>query len=172
LKEIERIIENSLVDFLKKIKKNKWVGRENEAINFFAFSNLIKRFNKSNVILRDPAQIGIEVAVPQLRGKGKKEVRKDLVIWNKPGMTNWNKCGQPIVIMEWKFRAFPKQRKKSSSYDIHWLKSFSRKNFIGYSVNIDIVKNETKIVKVCEGEDEDITKQIKGTGLIKDERRT
>jgi len=90
--EISAVIENSLKDFIKSINQKEWIGRENEAVNAFAFSYLLKNVREKSVLF-DYGQIGIEVAIPQLKHDGKesgskKQVRKDLIIWKKPLMTS------------------------------------------------------------------------------------
>ena len=112
--ELESIIKTSLREFIKGINAEKWVGRENEAVNVFVFSYLLKKI-KDGAILFNPGQIGIEVAVPQInfnkeKSKNKRQVRKDLVIWEKPFMTCFNKDKKPenypIAVLEWKFKGF------------------------------------------------------------------
>ena len=145
-KELENIIKRALDNFLKDIKQKHWAGRENEAINLFVFGHLLKEV-KTNSILYDSTQIAMECAVQQNPGSVKKQVRKDLIIWHKPGMNCWNENKElkntPLAIIEWKVKGFRKPNKgelKNSEYDIQWLKAFSKdkKDFIGYAITLDI----------------------------------
>lgn len=133
------------------------------------FSYLLKEI-KPNLLLYAPAQIGIEVAVPQVSdftdgARHKAVVRKDLVIWHKPEITCWDGNKQianyPLAIIEWKLHGFRKPRKgqfKNSSVDLLWLQKFSkdREDFIGYAVSIDITDQKYKMVvtKVTRGNKE------------------
>src|SRR5256885_13281345 len=79
-------------------------------------------------VLEHASQIGIEVAVPQLRGaKRKRQVCKDLVIWPRPMMTCWNKDGAPVIhplaVLQWKTGTAP-----VANDDFRWLSGYSRRN--------------------------------------------
>jgi hypothetical protein len=169
LQEFDKIIIEALGEFRDSINKNKWIGRENEAVNCFVFSHLLKRV-KPNTILHDPGQIGIEVAVPQTKGpvgtgkKQKPQVRKDLVIWPESRMTCWDKDKKPtnipIMIIEWKFKGFQKRQRnwqKEFEGDIKWLKEFSKgkDDFMGYAVLVDISKEKytLKCVRLINGKE-------------------
>ena len=83
--------------------------RENEVVNWFALECLLSQIDRNSPLF-SPAQIGIEVAVPQLEGRGGKrkhpDVRKDLVVWPSPRMTCWSEEGLPahwpMLILEFK----------------------------------------------------------------------
>jgi len=97
--DLDVIIEKSLRSFHSDICSSEWCGREREMLSLYVFGHLVK-FCHPRTILYDTAQIGIEVAVPQLppdqehRGRGK-TVCKDLVIWPEPKMTMWSIGRQP-----------------------------------------------------------------------------
>lgn len=88
----------------------------------------------------------IEGAVPQLKNLGKDHVCKDIVIWEKPYMTCWNKdqkfMNYPLAIMEWKVNTSGKKHPpdKFIKKDIDWLTKYSSDNdcFTGYSFYLDI----------------------------------
>jgi hypothetical protein len=122
-------------DLARWLSKSNWRGRERELISLFAFGYL-QRHCKPRTVLRDPTQIGIEVAVPQLPRRGAKAVVcKDLVIWPKPAMTVWDAdrkpSHDPLAILEWKVG-----QKKGRPADIDWLSAYSahRPDFVGFSV--------------------------------------
>lgn len=132
---IDSIVRSAAESFAAEVRATGWYGRENEAVNLFTFRHLLRECQTGSV-LYDPAQIGIEVAVPQLPGAHRKaQVRKDLVIWSKPAMTCWNERREPTVrpmsIIEWKVR-----RREMSGQDLDWLVEFSRHDraFVGYAV--------------------------------------
>ncbi|HLW79181.1 MAG TPA: hypothetical protein VKU44_06230 [Terriglobia bacterium] len=98
----------------------------------------------------DTAQIGIEVAVPQLKKSGAKSyVCKDVVIWHRPKMTAWNQDGKgreyPQAVIEFKSlnRAdaarVVQNKEHEHETDITWLCETSKlaTRFVGYAVLID-----------------------------------
>lgn len=157
--ELNKVIENCLKSFLEYINKNDWKGREREAISLFTFKFLIKAC-KPGSVLNDPAQIGIEVAVPQVKKPGfkqKPQVCKDLVFWSEPGMTCWDAMEKPtqypLCIMEWKF-----DKSQEIKEDVDWLAAFSkgRPTFTGYSVLLESSVKGYKIAlrKIYDGKEE------------------
>jgi hypothetical protein len=99
---LNTIIAKALTEFTSFIKGSGWRGKENDCVNLFAHRFLAKRIRPLN-------RIGIEVAVPQIGGKGRKQaVRKDLVIWKRSGQNtwgnDWNAKAVPQAILEWKAR--------------------------------------------------------------------
>jgi hypothetical protein len=107
-KQLDNAIEVSLRSFWADIQR--WYGREREMISLFCFRHLIERLREGHP-LHDRAQIGIEVAVPQLpkevlhRSKCKRVVCKDIVIWAEGKMNVWDADGkpwqEPLAVMEW-----------------------------------------------------------------------
>ncbi|MGD1996311.1 MAG: hypothetical protein PVH62_06025 [Anaerolineae bacterium] len=67
LEELDEIVQRSLAEFVEDVFSTGWLGREREAISLFVLGYL-SGFCKPGSLLRDPTQIGIEVAVPQLVG--------------------------------------------------------------------------------------------------------
>lgn len=131
---IDSVVRSAAESFAAELRATGWYGRENETVNLFILRHLLRECQPGRV-LHDPAQIGIEVAVPQLPGANRKrQVRKDLVIWPTPGMTCWNERREPTVrplsIIEWKVR-----RREMSAQDLDWLVEFSRDDraFVGYA---------------------------------------
>ena len=129
-------IENALKGFSSFLKQGSWRGKENDCVNFFAHKFLAKR-------VRPLDRIGIEVGVPQLSGKRRKQaVRKDLVIWKRGGQTTWDKNWKakavPQAILEWKVKRGPNAQPIISSRDQAWLKAFKSKHrgFIGFCVTV------------------------------------
>ena len=95
-------------------------------------------------ILKEPSQICIEGAVPQIKGYKKPEVWKDLIIWPRPKMSCFKKDGNPfyypLVVMEWKLVKDDKNAKGASEVakkDTAWLQRFLKESegkSIGYSI--------------------------------------
>lgn len=130
-------IKKSLEQFLDEVNQEKWYGKERELINRFVFNHLINMV-EINSDFYSPAQIAIESRVKQIKsitGRNKKEVCKDLVIWQKPNQTVWADGANPLLIMEWKFG-----NGGLYSDDIEWLEKFTRDNqsTTGIAINIDI----------------------------------
>jgi hypothetical protein len=153
---IDGLIRDSLEAFLAEISSDSWWGRENEAVNRFAMGQLVKRCRPDSV-LYDPRQIGIEVAVPQhTGGRAKAQVRKDLVIWPRPGMTCWEDPARrqptcyPLAILEWKMGPA-----HSSARDIEWLTGATThgRELVGYAVALELsdVTAEVHVVRVFRG---------------------
>ena len=148
ISQIDELVESTLRSFATEVLGESWEGRfENEARSLYVFGHLVPACKKDSFFY-DPAQIGLEVTVPQIaaetqrglsKGKGKPKpcVWKDVVIWERPKMTCWQdgKAVQhPIVVIEMKFN-----QAAVSGYDVDWLKAFSsqKDKFIGYALCID-----------------------------------
>lgn len=131
--EWERIIDGSLRSLGAFLAEGTWYGRENEVINLFAHRFLMETLGKGP--LKDPSQIGIEVAVRQIPREGAKElVRKDLVLWNRQLETVWESGvakNIPAAILEWKTGKAAK-----CDADIKWLLDFTRiyPDVLAYSI--------------------------------------
>lgn len=130
------------------VSKSIWRGREREIVSLYALGFLIPRCDSKGP-LRDPTQIGIDVAVPQIRATGRKAlVCKDLVIWRESWGTCWDERGEgtrtPLAILEWKGRTT-----KKSEYDEEWLRKYSAQleGFTGYSVSFN-PKSENTTLRV------------------------
>lgn len=159
IKVMENIIEKALNDLDRFFKETGWYGRENEVVNLFAHHFLTKHIELEKDY--SISQIGIEVAVKQLPSlKGKKLVRKDLVIWKKPNQTVWNKEREPVhepeVILEWKVNSISK-----TEVDVEWLKEYTKvyPNVLGYSI-CAFVKDQRGLSykKITKGEVEKVVK--------------
>lgn len=136
--ELEGVIRESLLEFAQEVARTGWRGREREAVSLYAFGFLLPRC-RPGTPLHHPAQIGLEVAVGQPPGPGRKpQVCKDLVIWPEPAMVCWDVDGcpanQPLAILEWKARTG-----KPSHYDEAWLCEYSimAPHFTGYAIALN-----------------------------------
>jgi len=132
----DAVIARALKDFAIFLGRSGWRGKENDCVNLFAHRFLAKR-------IRPMDRIGIEVAVPQLTGKGRKQaVRKDLVIWKRSGQTTWGKDWKakavPAAILEWKVKRGPAARATISARDRAWLTGYKRRHrgFVGVCVTV------------------------------------
>ena len=137
--ELDALVHRSLMSFAAAVLANRWNGREREAVSEYAFGHLLPQCSTGGVLF-DPTQIGIEVAVPQLDGDGRKlQVCKDLVIWPRPHMTCWDCDGQPTVpplaVLEWKTN-----RATVFQADVSWLSKFTTDwaAVTGYAVTLDL----------------------------------
>ena len=146
---LDRIVRTAISSFYLDLSGSGWCGREREMVSLFAFAHLADCLKGTVFTL---AQIGIEVAVPQLpadsRHPGRKgTVCKDLVIWREPKSTMWAMDGEfrePWSVMEWKV-VHPFNRRLRSGIlaerqaDILWLqqKSIAVAGLVGYSLFVD-----------------------------------
>jgi hypothetical protein len=140
--DIDVLMRMSLSSLTDDISGADWTGRrEREVVSLFCFGHLLRHCRPGS-FLHDPAQIAIEVAVPQVAGQAgrtdkatsKGQVCKDIVLWPRPRMTCWD-AGAPIVrpasVIEWKH-----DEADVSAYDVEWLAEFSAgaEDFVGYAV--------------------------------------
>jgi hypothetical protein len=144
---LDSLIRESLLALAEFLSKNDWRGREREVVSLYAFGFLVPRCRAGGP-LHDPTQIGLDVAVRQLAGEGRKYlVCKDLVLWGEPASTCWDESGEavraPMAILEWKART-----NKINQHDEKWLLDYSKfvKGFIGYAVSINSNKALTSIM--------------------------
>ena len=156
-KSLDEIIGRSLRSFLDYINETGWTGRENEAVSLFAFGFLQKECSQ-NGPLYDPTQIGIEVGAADTAKSEKSQVRKDLVIWPKPGANRWYPAqprSEPLAILEWKVRRPGIKRQPTSNVDINWLLDHCERQTqtVGYAVLLDLAKlpADLKVVRVDAG---------------------
>lgn len=141
--QIDAIVAQSLQSLARELSGGAWKGRrEREVVSLFCFGHLLSHCRPAS-LLYDPAQLAIEVAVPQIPGQqgltgkpgNKTQVCKDIVIWPQPRMTCWDDHGKatvrPLSVTEWKHN-----EKAVSTYDMSWLCAFSSEHpeFIGDAV--------------------------------------
>lgn len=141
--DLDSVVSRSLTSLARELSGGSWNGRrEREIVSLFCFGHLLHQCTPGGV-LHDPAQISIEVAVPQIPGQrnltgksiSKAQVCKDIVIWPRPRMVTWDLQGKPTVaplsILEWKHN-----EGEVSGYDLDWLCEFSVRTaeFVGYAV--------------------------------------
>lgn len=128
----EQVIEAALLDLGGFLRGSDWYGRENELVDLFAHSFLAGRAGPEGPIRA--SQLGIEVAVKQLRRAGGKAlVRKDLVIWPKPNQTVWadrTAAHDPAAIVEFKVN-----NSKNCAPDLAWLSNYTKlyPSVVGFS---------------------------------------
>lgn len=144
--ELDRIIQQSLMEFIEDIFNGGWYGKEREAVSLYAFGYLCKRC-QPNTVLCDPKQIGIEVRVPKPHGVGKKvEICKDLVIWREPYINCWDKQRQPtnypLAVLEWKV-----SHRGVYAGDVDWLCALSVDcdEFVGYAICLDLTERKFRL---------------------------
>lgn len=107
---LDIMMRKCLSNLAKDKHVRQWHAKENNWVSYFAFKYLVDACN-TETPLKDPAQIGVEVSVPQPPNLRKtRGVRRDIVIWRTPGMTCWDAnwevstddCNDPLAIIEWK----------------------------------------------------------------------
>jgi len=129
-------------------------ARERELVSAFVFAHLLPTLAPDRP-LREPGQIGIEVAVPQRRDRPHRrrdpDVCKDVVLWDQAGMTCWDGDGRavhlPRAVIEWKSinrkdAAAISRRKRREEHpaDVDWLRWFVQQapGLEGYAVLADL----------------------------------
>ena len=130
--EIDSLMRLSFSSLIEDVSAADWTGRrEREVVSLFCFGHLL-RHCRPGTFLHDPAQVAIEVAVPQVAGQARRtgkatskgQVCKDIVLWPRPRMTCWDAAGAPTVrpagVIEWKH-----DEVDVSAYDVAWLAEFS-----------------------------------------------
>lgn len=145
MEALDIIIRHILQEFGHYVTSEGWRGRE-RAVSLYVLGFLISKCN-SDGTLKHPDQVGMDVALIQQPGLGRKKlVCKDLVIWPGPAGYCWDKDGKPtrnpLAILEWKTRT-----EKCSTYHETWLKAFSPQlsDFIGYAVSLNPSGERTSI---------------------------
>jgi len=82
--ELDQIVDRSLRQLAVDRHVLSWRAKERDWVNYFAHRHLIAECSHDGP-LTDPAQIGIEVGVPQPPGYIKLGVSRDLAIWPTVG---------------------------------------------------------------------------------------
>jgi hypothetical protein len=155
INEIDQMIDRSLRRLAEDTQVRRWRARERNWVNYFAPRHLISECSPDGP-LKDCAQIGIEVGVPQPPFYKKLAVGRDLVIWANVGDTCWTQTDEatasvfnerwppsthPLAILEWKVWRpnHPKGSKKSRNHEREWLKNYCRwqPSVLGYAIEID-----------------------------------
>jgi hypothetical protein len=153
LADLDAAILASLRAFNAALADAAWFGDERETISLYAFGHLIRECGVGRRLF-DPAQVGIEVAVPDTRpGAHYATVWKDIVIWPEPGMTCYagriatfdNLAGLPLAVLEWKKlpRPWRPSETRVNAGDLTFLTGLAAhcaragEPFIGYLLTID-----------------------------------
>lgn len=139
------LLRSAFEDYVQWLSVTDWIGRENEVVNQFAHRILPDYLDELGP-LRSLTQIGIEVAVPQVGrsdslaesvSRHKRNVRKDLVIWEDGSLPvyddQWRVRVAPLVVIEWKARTT-----RLAARDIEWLSRFveSYPQALGVAVSV------------------------------------
>jgi len=148
---LRNLLSEAFSDYESWLRTALWRGKEHDCVNLFAHKFLFARVSPAGPVF-DPTQIGIEAAIPQGAGLGiKQAVRKDLVIWPKPGMTTWNREWKaeyfPMAVIEWKARRKKSQHPLIFPYDLDWITKYSllRQDFIGCCATVDFTGSTTRV---------------------------
>jgi hypothetical protein len=149
--DLSSVIRKALCSFASENRGDAVYARE--LVSCFVFAHLLCHV-QANGPISSPAQIGVEVAVPQRRIPGARrrdpDVCKDVVIWSAPGMVCWDSAGHPTrfpaAVLEWKSlnlkdSAASVRRKLREEYpaDCDWLQWFvtASPGSEGYAVLVD-----------------------------------
>jgi hypothetical protein len=119
-----------------------WHAKEHDWVNYFVFRHLLQQCTSVGP-LSDPAQIGIEVSVPQPPGYTRPVVCRDIVVWEKPGMSCWEPgwipTRHPLAIVEWKTHR-PGRRNRDVPKEREWLRAYSQwqPTVTCYAVSVEV----------------------------------
>lgn len=156
--DFESLLRSSLSEFARSLSTPPfWRARENECVNLFAHRFLFARMHPDGPLF-NLAQIGIEVAVPQVPARSptlgrlrRRDVRKDLVLWPCPEMhpfdrrfgPHWRLSEKaeertPAAIVEWKVKT-----RDISPEDRAWLEDFTScyRSTLGIAVSVDFTEH-------------------------------
>ena len=153
MEAIDQIVSRSLRSFLDFVNREKWTGRENEAVSLYAFGFLQRECCEAGP-LTNPTQIGIEVGAADAPKKSpKSQVRKDLVIWRRPAANRWYPKvprSKPLAIIEWKVRRGGSRLRAKGEADIEWLASHCSRqpDTAGYTVLLNLSTQPAKLAAV------------------------
>jgi hypothetical protein len=143
VEQMDSIVRQSLESLAEDLRGSTWTGRrEREVVSLFCFGHLLHHC-RAGTVLSDPAQLAIEVPVPQIPGQpilsgketSKAQVCKDTVVWRTARATCWDREARPTVrplsVIEWTHN-----QSRMSPYDLGWLCEFSSQvpDFVGYAV--------------------------------------
>lgn len=127
--------------------RGKWFGKERDCVNRFVMGHLLPACSTGQHVVKDPAQVGIEMGVAQPKRIGTKlAAPKDVVIWREKFSTCWNSnlkpVNTPLAVIEWKVRhpkAAKQTIKRATSHDRAWLGAFTaqQNESLGYSVYLE-----------------------------------
>jgi hypothetical protein len=140
-RDIDSIIADSLKALAADPHVTGWLAREDNWVSYFAFRYLVRHCQPGS-LLSDPAQIGVEVSVPQPPNREKKVVKRDTVIWSKAGMTcwddGWSPSSHPLAILEWKVHR-PGHRNPLVAKERAWLRDYCRwqPSVVAYAIEVD-----------------------------------
>ncbi len=144
--QLEIALNQCLQDLAEDPHVRSWNAKENNWVSYFAFKYLVGACRQGTP-LSDPAQIGVEVSVPQPPELGKtRGVRRDTVIWRSPGLTCWNDdwevsadpINDPLAIIEWKVHR-PRRRNPLVTREREWLHAYCahKPSVLAYAVEVD-----------------------------------
>jgi hypothetical protein len=143
---LDNLIRQSLTDLAADPHVRTWRAKESNWVNYYAHRHLLRRCAPDTPFF-DPAQLGIEIAVPQPSSRKRLTAPKDLVIWSTPGSTcwsdDWTPCVQPLLVSEWKVHR-PGRRNREIVSERHWLAAYCawQPTVLAFAVEIDLDRAE------------------------------
>jgi hypothetical protein len=124
---LDTLIDRSLRAFASDSLGCGWRGKEHDWVNRYTFGYLLKECQPDSP-LYDPAQLAVEVGVAQPPGYAKAAANRDIVIWDRPGMSCWSEDWQPVhhplAILEWKVHR-PNRLNRDQKHERQWLREYS-----------------------------------------------
>ena len=146
---IDAVVHRSLCGLAADSFIHGWYAKEHNWVSYFVFRHLLQECAPDGV-LWDPAQIGIEVNVPQPPGYPRPTVCRDIVIWPEAGMTcwktEWSPAAHPLAIIEWKTHR-GSRRNRRVKHERAWLRAYCnwQPSVVGYAVAIDVGESDVQL---------------------------
>jgi hypothetical protein len=149
VEKIDSLIQEALRALAADPHIKQWQAKEHNWVSYFAMRHVLEHCEPGGV-LSHPAQIGIEVGVPQPPGYKSATTRRDLVIWPNVGMTCWNDSWMaschPLAIVEWKVHR-PGRKNRFVDDERNWLRSYCvwQPTVVAYAVEVDGAANPIRM---------------------------
>lgn len=146
---IDRVVESCLRQLAADPHILRWRAKEHDWVNYFALEYLLAKGSEEGLLTK-PAQLAIEVAVPQPPGYLKPTVCRDIVIWSSPGQTcwdeNWRPVQHPLAVVEWKVHRVGRRNRAVQAERV-WLRQYCawQPLTVGYAIEVDQLVDATTI---------------------------
>lgn len=125
--QVDELVTRSLRAFAADVLGCGWRGKEHDWVNRYTFGYLLKECAPGGPFY-DQAQLAVEVGVAQPPGYAKLAANRDIVIWDRPGMScwddDWTPVHHPLAIFEWKVHR-PKRVNSDLKSEREWLRRYT-----------------------------------------------
>lgn len=148
---LDTIVAHSLRAFSADVLGCGWRGKEHDWVNRYTFGYLLKECASGGPFY-DPAQLAVEVGVAQPPGYAKLAANRDIVIWDRPGMScwddDWTPVHHPLAILEWKVHR-PKRVNPDLKSEREWLRRYTSWQPRPVCYAVEVIWSATQAVLRC-----------------------